>query len=68
MNERFTCYPSGIKIKGDEKMEILQVKSIDKVYGTKENKVQALRNILFLWSRENSPLLWELPDLGKVQC
>lgn len=47
MNERFTCYPSGIKIKGDEKMEILQVKSIDKVYGTKENKVQALRNITF---------------------
>lgn len=28
-------------------MEILQVKSIDKVYGTKENKVQALRNITF---------------------
>ena len=47
MNERFTFYTSGIKIKGDEKMEILQVKSIDKVYGTKENKVQALRNITF---------------------
>lgn len=67
MNERFTCYPSGIKIKGDENGNTAG-ESIDKVYGTKENKVQALRNITFLWSRENSPLLWELPDLGKVQC
>ncbi len=28
-------------------MEILQVKQIEKQYGTKENKVQALKNITF---------------------
>lgn len=28
-------------------MEVLQVKGVDKVYGTKDNSVQALKNVSF---------------------
>ena len=33
--------------KGDSQMEILQVKQIHKIYGEKENKVHALRDVSF---------------------
>lgn len=33
--------------KGDLQMEILQVKQIHKIYGEKENKVHALKDVSF---------------------
>lgn len=47
-NARFACYLKSIKEKGEIKyMEVLQVKSIDKVYGKKETSVHALKGISF---------------------
>ena len=36
-----------VREKGDIQMEILQVKQIHKIYGEKENKVYALRDVSF---------------------
>lgn len=47
---------------------ILEIESLYKTYGEKENAAEALRGISFQYIRENSSELWEAAVREKRRC
>lgn len=55
-----------IKERGVTYMDLLEVQSISKTYGSGEATVHALKNVSFLYQRENMWQLSENPGLARV--
>lgn len=49
-------------------MNMIELTGINKIYRTNEIETQALENVNLMVEKENSSVLWGLPDVENLLC